>query len=90
MYPASWPFAVLADRVGVPLLVRVHVTFDSEAQVFIADSPDVRGLLLEGSSLDEIEREARDLAPHLVASHFNRAASPRTKISYLSAPAACA
>jgi GTP-sensing pleiotropic transcriptional regulator CodY len=88
MYPAGWPLAMLVNRMGVPLLVRVYVTFDEEAKVFIADSPDVQGLLLEGESLDEIEREARDVTPHLLAPKaVERAPGPRTKISYLSAPA---
>ena len=59
MYRVGYPFWRRIVRAGFPVSFRVNVSFDSEAKVFIATSPEVKGLVVEASSLDELVRETR-------------------------------
>jgi hypothetical protein len=47
MYRVGFPFWKLAARLNVPLLLRVDVMHDQDAGVFIATSPDLKGLVVE-------------------------------------------
>ncbi len=57
MYRVGFPGWKLAARFGIPLLIRVNVHQDNEANVFCADSPDLDGLTVEGATLEEVRRE---------------------------------
>ena len=65
-YRYSWPFGRLLARAGVPIKIRVDVIRDDEAGVFVGTSKDVRGLVVEADTLDELVREALSLIPELV------------------------
>ncbi len=41
-------------------------TFDEEAKVWIATSPDVTGLVLESESLDVLMKRVKDAVPELL------------------------
>ncbi len=41
-------------------------TYDEEAEVWIATSPDVRGLVLESESLDNLMKRVKDAVPELL------------------------
>ena len=41
-------------RMGVPLIVRVDVIYDKEVDVYVATSPDMRGLVTEAKTRDEL------------------------------------
>ncbi len=45
---------------------EVHFTWDSEANVWIAESDDIPGLVLEGGSLDALMERVRYAAPELL------------------------
>ena len=45
---------------------EVHFTWDSEASVWIAESDDIPGLVLEGGSLDALMERVRYAAPELL------------------------
>lgn len=45
---------------------EVHFTWDSEASVWIAESKDIPGLVLEGGSLDALMERVRYAAPELL------------------------
>jgi len=47
MYRVGFPGWKIAARLGVRLVLRVEVMHDHEAGVFIATSPDLRGLVVE-------------------------------------------
>ena len=47
MYRVGFPGWKLAARLGVPVLYRIDVHHDTEANVYIATSPDMRGLVAE-------------------------------------------
>lgn len=66
MYRVSWPAARVLGRMGVKLSVVLDITHDSEAGVFIAVSKDVPGLVVEGDSVEQVMREARNLIPELM------------------------
>lgn len=58
----------MLGRLGVPLVVRVLVARDHEAEVFIATSPDVPGLIVEADTMDELISETSRLTPLLLKS----------------------
>lgn len=53
-------------RVGVPLSVRVDVQRDDEANVYVATSPDLAGLVVESASLDGLVPEVNDCVQMLL------------------------
>ena len=46
---------------------KVNCTWDSEAGVWITQSDDIPGLVLEGGSLDALIERVRFAAPELIA-----------------------
>lgn len=66
MYRVGFPGWKIAARFGVPVLVRVHVYFDSESQSYWATSPDLDGLAVAGANLDEIRSEVTSAASALL------------------------
>lgn len=71
MYRAGLPFWKTAARLGVPLLVRVHVHLDKESRSYWADSPDLDGLVVSGQDLDELHREVMSAADLLLQEAVN-------------------
>ncbi|MDE2469893.1 MAG: DUF1902 domain-containing protein [Bradyrhizobium sp.] len=83
MYPIRWPLAEAVGRLGIPLVIKIRVLFDAEANVFVGTSPDVPGLVVEADSLDDVMREARELIPCLLNAEHKRVISPvSTKLSF--------
>ncbi len=52
------PGQKLAAKLGVPVRLRVFITQDLEANVYVAESPDFDGLVIEAHTLDEFKSEA--------------------------------
>ena len=72
MYPLNWPLSKLVASLGIPLSIKVNVMFDPEANVYVATSPNLRGLVLEADSLDKIRSEVEIAVPELISlNHFN-------------------
>ena len=59
MYRVGFPGWKVVARHGFPVKVLVEIARDDEAGVFLAFSPDLRGLHVEGETLDELHREIR-------------------------------
>jgi predicted RNase H-like HicB family nuclease len=59
MYRVGAPFWKAAARFGVPLKVLVYVHHDEEAKVYFAHSPDLRGLVVEAPTLDDLWAEVQ-------------------------------
>ena len=79
MYPFNWPLSKELAKFGIPLLIIIKVEFDKEANVYIATSPSVKGLVVEAETLDEIKNEVELVLPELLSimhkdgnSHDNR------------------
>lgn len=53
----------------------VNFTWDTEAGVWVAQSDDIPGLVLEGGSLDALIERVRFAAPEFIALNSRQAAS---------------
>jgi len=82
MYRVGFPGWKIAAKMGVPLRLRVNVHFDSEAKSYWADSPDLRGLVVTGDTLDELRQEARGAAEVLLEIALKNHA-PQTQPDFL-------
>jgi predicted RNase H-like HicB family nuclease len=67
MYRLGWAFAEFFASMGIPLLIKVDVLFDIEANVYVATSCDLKGLIVEAETLDELEKEVKILLPEILA-----------------------
>lgn len=65
-YRIGWPLWKLFASMGCEMLYRYEVCFDEESRRFTATSPDIPGLVVEGSSLGEIKEECSVASRELV------------------------
>jgi hypothetical protein len=70
MYRIGLPFWKQAARLGVPLKLRIDVIRDDEANVFVASSDDLVGLICEAPSMDELVVEVNHAMVDLLSVHF--------------------
>ena len=68
-YPAGWPFWKEVARVGVPIGINVNVIRDDEAGVYVALNSNLKGLVAEAPTLDEL-RANIDLATEDLLLHY--------------------
>ena len=54
MVRVGFPGWKLLARLGVSLVVRVQVIYDQEVGVYVATSPDLRGLVAEAKTREEL------------------------------------
>ncbi len=71
MYRIGFPFWKQAARMGVPLTVRVKVLRDEEAGVFVATSDDLRGLVCEAATMDQLVDEVNSSIHDLLVFHID-------------------
>lgn len=72
-YRVGRPLWREAARAGFALKFRVLVCRDEEAGVYVATSPDLRGLVVEAPTLDELREEIRTGADVLLDMQIGRA-----------------
>lgn len=72
MYRIGFPFWREAARFGVPLKLRINVTRDDEAGVLVASSDDLRGLVCEAATFDELVREVTSATQELLTLQLHR------------------
>lgn len=77
MYRVGLPGWKIAARLGVPVRLRVNITQDLEANVYVAESPDLDGLIVEGHTLDDIKQEALAAAAILLEMELHTKADHR-------------
>jgi len=58
MYRVGLPFWKELARMGLPIRLRIDISHDSEANVYIAQSPDLDGLIVEGRTFEDLKNEA--------------------------------
>ena len=51
---------------GLPISIFVDVAFDKEAGVYAATGRNVRGLVIEAASLDDVKREIENVLSELL------------------------
>ena len=66
MYRLGWPCATFFAEMGLSLLIKVEIIHDDDANVYVATSPDLKGLVVEAETLDELEKEVWELVPELL------------------------
>jgi sigma54-dependent transcription regulator len=76
MYRIGLPFWRQLARAGVPLNIRVNVLRDDEAQVFVATSNDLRGLVCEATTMDELVAEINSSVNELLSLQLKRVGRP--------------
>lgn len=81
-YRYGWPFGRLARKIGIPMLIRVEVIRDEEASVYVATSPDVLGLVVEASSIEDVINEVRVLIPEFFDDDCDRGSRAITDVYY--------
>jgi hypothetical protein len=57
----------LFAKAGVPVFLKIEVIKDEEAGVFVATSPDLRGLVVEAESFEALVKETRLVIADLTA-----------------------
>ncbi len=77
MYRIGYPFWKLAARAGVPMLLRVEVIRDHDAGVFVATSSDLRGLVAEAKTADDLVRSVYDCIDMLLEAELHHAPKAR-------------
>ncbi|QFY43004.1 DUF1902 domain-containing protein [Candidatus Methylospira mobilis] len=83
MYRLGWPLSTFLASLGIPLLVKIIVFYDDEAHVYVATSPDVKGLVVESSDFEELKREITDLVPELLSlNRPNLRSKPATDLTF--------
>ena len=89
MYRLGWPCATFFAEMSVPLLIKVEIIHDNEANVYVATSPDLKGLVVEAETLDELEKEVWDLVPELLTLDRPKLrAKAVTRLSFFQTPVA--
>jgi hypothetical protein len=66
-YRVGWPGWRLAEKLGARPYFRVDVMRDPEAKVYVATSTDIRGLVVEASTVDELLIEIDGAVQSLLA-----------------------
>lgn len=77
MYRIGFPFWRQAALLGVPLKLRIDVIRDPEANVFVATSDDLKGLVCEAASMDDLVKEVELAMTELLALQLR--SQPRTR-----------
>lgn len=60
MYRVGLPLWKLFAKLGITVFCRVNVIHDPEAGVYVATSPDLKGLVVEADSIQALFFETQD------------------------------
>lgn len=82
-YKVGFPFWKTLARMGVTLLVTVEVVYDDEAGVFVATSPNLRGMVAESDDVKGLFHEIHTSIDDLLYEELNKKVQANTKISGL-------
>ena len=83
MYRLGWPFSTFFASIGVPLLINIEVFHDDEANVYVATSADIKGLVVEAETFEELKNEVMVLVPELLSLNKpNLRTKPSTNLSF--------
>jgi predicted RNase H-like HicB family nuclease len=67
MYQKHWPLSAIAAALGLPISIKINVIHDAAANVYVATSDDLQGLVVEASTFEELQQEVQALVPELLA-----------------------
>lgn len=77
MYRIGMPFWKAAGQIGMPLKLTVDVFHDTEANVFVATSKDLRGLVAEAETMDVLVLEVQSSVNELLREAFHKPVVPK-------------
>ncbi len=77
MYRVGFPGWKLAARFHIPLLLKIEVIRDEVANIFVATSPDLLGLIVEAENLDQLMPEVYSCVDMLLQDQLKR--MPKSK-----------
>lgn len=83
MYRIGYPFWRFLAKRGVTLKVRINVMHDEEAGVFVATSPDLRGLVCEAHTFEQLVIEVKHGVNDLVICQLRTDTVPKCPIADL-------
>ena len=66
VYRVGLPLWRLFANLGFAVKLRVNVAWDPEAMVFVADSPDLHGLVAEAHDVDTLRTEVQSSIDELL------------------------
>lgn len=87
-YPAGWPFWKAVARAGLPISVNVNVMHDEEAGVYVACNSNLKGLVAEADTLDELRVNIHAATEDLLT-HYLHQAPVRHPVTRLTLDGAC-
>ena len=87
-YPVGWPFWKEAARAGFAIGINVNVIRDEEAGVYVACNSNLKGLVAEAATLDELRVNIEAATEDLLA-HYLHQAPVRHPVTRLTLTAAC-
>ncbi|MCK4842137.1 MAG: DUF1902 domain-containing protein [Methylococcales bacterium] len=70
-YPYRYPLSRFFAKFGITLNIRIDVMRDVEANVYVATSKDIPGLVLEADSFAQLRDEVTEAIPSLLALEDN-------------------
>ena len=89
MYRLSWPYAALLAKMGLSLLIKVEIIHDKLTNVYVATSHDLKGLIVEAETSDELEKEVWHLLSELLTLDIPKLrVKTATHVSFFQPPAA--
>lgn len=65
-YRVGVPGWKIASKIGMSVHLRVNISFDEESRSYWAESPDLDGLVVSGTDLDDLKSEALAAARELL------------------------
>jgi predicted RNase H-like HicB family nuclease len=65
-YRYRYPLSRFFARFGVTLVIRIDVLKDDEADVYVATSQDIPGLVIEAQSFSKLRDEVTEAIPNLL------------------------
>jgi hypothetical protein len=77
-YRVGLPFWRAVTNLGFPISIRVDVYWDPEAQVFVAMSRDLKGLVAEADNLDLLKQEVHHSIDELLSLEYATCAGSAT------------
>jgi predicted RNase H-like HicB family nuclease len=78
LYRVGLPGWKIAAKLGTPLLIRILIVSDQETGTYWANSPDLDGLVVSGTTLDEVTSEAIAAGEDLLSLQLDKKPHPAT------------
>ena len=65
-YPLRYLLSNVLAKMGITITIHINCIYDEQAQVFIATSQDIHGLVLEAENFNSLKEEIKEAIPTLL------------------------